>query len=480
MGWAISRWVLRGSQSLKGDLKGGSGSVLLAPFSFAHLSFLCRQMNAEFGEVTTTLVTDLPAFATAVTGAGEGWRTFLAKHAESIESLLQHVGETESDWALRVDSHNTMTVVSHGMWPEYVPQSMLSQTLVSAATKPAVLHHMLQYTRANPGLVIPPFRVLHTFHASPNTDCTASATAECLCDVTKNGVRAFDALAVVLRRLLCLHVPPPTSGVLWKGVFESGYFVLLSAFFSAHGDWYLIGQIDTDTRRLYMHKLLTIVEQDFRVVENALIDQSALSGEVGCTTAEILSNVLALDILHEWVTCYVLRNTDAQRTWLPYVLLVLHREQCLANRSVLGDTLRQLWVQQRLAPVAPCSLPLLLHLMVACTWPLDQEVRWSWVQPVGPTMSTYMSRVCDLLPAGLPTMDGPKLCIAHCDDANEALSMVQADECVGVVIVQKVKTNEVADGALYHAVCGSNGHGSMSCDTYMATLVTALNPESRA
>jgi hypothetical protein len=467
-----------------------------------HISFPSGQflqMDATLGAAREARVVELPPFDTALHAGAIGWEQFLSENATELEELLLCTAEQPSGQL----GSSSMTIVSCGEWPCLVPESRLSRSLQEAARRQATLHYMQQYARANPALVLPTFGVLHMLHAS--NDCMAHhckigsqlteerSTSVCSCDDTDNGVRGFDALAYILRRLLstsaATSIPPQNEADLWASVWSSGYYRLLSAFFASHGDWSLIGRLQLDTARKYIDTLDAVVGTFTLVVHDGdltLVDCSAISGNMGYTTAEVLSCVLLYDIHTDWVTMSILRNAEAHRRWLPFILHHLHTEEHRECRSVLADVLRSFLVEQRLIPITPCSLPLLLLLMHIADGrrrlPGSMSLLvWDSIQPLGPLMSRHHARLLDLF----GTANEPKqptsqtLMVIHNDDLEatsyraEILRVLQDGGVVAVVGFhdQPHTLTDWVIATLHHTMCKNHLDGTEVCITFIVHLL---------
>ena len=455
-------------------------------------------MNTTMTHPREARVVQLPPFTTSVNATATGWKQFLRENSSEVAELLQYAAEQPDDAPL-----DSMTVVSGGEWPSLVPESRMSRGLWDAARRQATLHHMQQYARAHPALVLPTFEALHMLHPSHEMvdDCMAQrsdtlgeprAAIACSCDDVGNGVRAFDTLAFVLRRLLspsaATTIPPHLEADLWVSVWSSGYCRLLSVFFAAHGDWLLMGRLEGDTAGAYLNTLSALVDTSFTLVGDpggglTLVDKSALSGSMGHTTAEVLSSVLLYDIHASWVTMNVIRDPEVQRRWLPFLLLHLHTEQHTESRSVLADVLRGFFVELRLHPVTPCSVPLLLFLMQLGRGrsPLPGFVQvWGSLKPAGSLMVKHHARIVDpLAPSNSPSVNasGPPLIVIHHDDFQAASHRKEMmAECHDGGVVAVVGTNEQAPPelaethrvtTLRHTVC----HGTGECTHFVAHLL---------
>jgi hypothetical protein len=397
------------------------------------------------------------------------WQKFLHMHAEELEPILSHCGVDEQEVLNISDTHDAM--INGADWPDVTPESRLSRSLCDNGQRRAILHFMEKYAQANPSMLLPSFVMLHVLYPSVSVKdhCTAINTHEsrtigssecvsfdstiaCSCDDTTSGIQAFDALVFVINRLLmplaASRMLPQVEDDLWGRVWSSGFYRILSAFFTCHGDWRLTGRLPTETARIYMQNLEMLMSQSVRVLFSTegsftLVDTSPVSDTTGCTTAEILSNVLSMDIHHEWMTAHIIRDEDAQRRWIPRLLVHIHGEQQKENKAVVGDVLRGLFVEQRMTPVTPCSILLILMLM-GCYIPPDcrgNGFPWTSSCAIGPQISKLHQWLVGLRsPTSNDNSRGSgTLAIIHQEDTAEYQgdlnSFLQTDHARGVAIV---------------------------------------------
>ena len=214
------------------------------------------------------------------------WQTFLHVHAEELEPILSHCGVDEQEVLNISDSRTAM--INGADWPDVTPESRLSRSLGDSGQRRAMLHFMEKYAQANPSVLLPSFLMLHVLYPSVSVKdhCTAmkthtaltversgcvslDSTIACCCDDTTSGIQAFDALVFVINRLLVplasSKIPPQVEDGLWGRVWSSGFYMILSAFFTTHGDWRLTGRLLTETAGIYMQNLEMLMSQSVHV-----------------------------------------------------------------------------------------------------------------------------------------------------------------------------------------------------------------------